>query len=136
MVLVDEFLKYRAQIIRDAKMLVPLSAIDRLAVNFICHISTTSHIANKMPLNVWEAMMNNCMEDYRIAMLDDTLYPEYRRYFLLHQPIESDTQSDAMETGAAVDVCTQAKEQELASVPNARLRSAFAAIYMAFCISY
>ena len=53
----------------------------------------------------------HCQEELATGI---TLYPEYRGYFLHHQPIESDTQSDAMGTGAAVDVCTQAKEQELA----------------------
>ncbi|KAI9489336.1 hypothetical protein BDB00DRAFT_876534, partial [Zychaea mexicana] len=55
--LVDEFLKYRSGVVKEAKELELLSMADRLALNFICYITPSLAIGNGLDPSVWSTMV-------------------------------------------------------------------------------
>ncbi|KAI9489605.1 hypothetical protein BDB00DRAFT_770325, partial [Zychaea mexicana] len=69
--LVDEFLKYRSDVVKEAKELELLSIVDRLALNFICYITPSSAIGNKMDPFVWSTMVKSVKAEYRIDDISD-----------------------------------------------------------------
>ncbi|KAI9489603.1 hypothetical protein BDB00DRAFT_876152 [Zychaea mexicana] len=64
--LVDEFLKYRSDVVKEAKELELLSIVDRLALNFIYYITPSSAIRNKMDPFVWSTMVKSVKAEHRI----------------------------------------------------------------------
>ncbi|KAI7860385.1 hypothetical protein BDC45DRAFT_563559 [Circinella umbellata] len=69
--LVDEFLRYRSDVVKEAKEFELLSIVDRLALNFICYITPSSAIRNKMDPSVWDAMIKSVKSKRRVEDIDD-----------------------------------------------------------------
>ncbi|SAL97121.1 hypothetical protein [Absidia glauca] len=70
--LVTKFLEYRTEVYNAAKMMEPLTVIDRLALNFICLISPSSQFGNKMDSAVWDLIVKKSMKQKPLEAIPDT----------------------------------------------------------------
>ncbi|KAI9254065.1 hypothetical protein BY458DRAFT_521345 [Sporodiniella umbellata] len=70
--LIAKFLEYRIEVYNAAKIAEQLTVIDRLALNFICLISPSSQLGNKMDSAVWEAIVKKAKEKKHMEAIPDT----------------------------------------------------------------